>query len=173
MRRQTRLNTQQVRRARDGSRREQHLDGVLVEVDDDEDVDVHVDRDATAYTMDSNGLTHSSLNEALEAQDALLALRLRGFLKWNGVDEWMLKVNSSPSPSPSSSPTALNPFLEDDRMDVDVQQQTLPMLSSRHLITVLRMRGTCGPRQGGPIGLKLGRDKSKLRTCAFKAEGDD
>jgi len=107
----------------------------------------------------------------LEAQDALLALRLRGFLKWNGVDEWMLKVNSSPSPS--SSPTSVNPFLEDDRMDVDVQRQQLPMLSSRHLITVLRMRGTCGPRQGGPIGLKFSRDKSKLRICAFKTEGDD
>ena len=172
MRRQTRLNTQQVRRARDGSRREQHLDGVLVEVDDDDDVDVdvHADYDAKADRIDANEPT-PSLNEALEAQDALLALRLRGFLKWNGVDEWMLKVNNSPSPSPSSSPTSVNPFLEDDRMDVDVQQ--LPVLSSRHLITVLRMRGTCGPKQGGPIGLKFSRDKSKLRTCAFKAEGDD
>jgi hypothetical protein len=114
----------------------------------------------------------------LEAQDALLALRLRGFLKWNGVDEWMLKVNSnSPPPSRSSSPTSVNPFQEDDRMDVDVQQQQqqqpLPMLSSRHLITALRMRGTSGgSRQGGPIGLKFFREKSKLRTCAFKAEGD-
>jgi len=163
------LNTQQVRRARDGSRRE-HLDGVLVEVDDDDDL--HVDHDAMADSMDLNEPTPSSSNEALEAQDALLALRLRGFLKWNGVDEWMLKVNSSSSPS--SSPTSMNPFLEDERMDVDVQQQPpLPMLSSRHLITVLRMRGTCGPRQGGPTGLKFSRDKSKLRTCAFKAEGDD
>ena len=170
MRRQTRLNTQQVRRARDGSRREQHLDGVLVE-DDDDDVDVHIDHDARAVTIDANEPSPSSLNEALEAQDALLALRLRGFLKWNGVDEWMLKVNSSSSPP--SSPTGVNPFLEDDRMDVDVQQIPLPMLSSRHLITVLRMRGTCGSRQGGPIGLKFSRDKSKLRTCAFKAEGDD
>ena len=171
MRRQTRLNTQQVRRARDGSRREQHLDGVLVEDDDDDDVDVHIDHDARAVTIDANEPSPSSLNEALEAQDALLALRLRGFLKWNGVDEWMLKVNSSSSPP--SSPTGVNPFLEDDRMDVDVQQIPLPMLSSRHLITVLRMRGTCGSRQGGPIGLKFSRDKSKLRTCAFKAEGDD
>jgi len=174
MRRQTRLITQQVRRARDGSRREQHLDGVLVEVDDDDDVDVDVDvDDVKADTMDSNEPTPSSLNEALEAQDALLALRLRGFLKWNGVDEWILKVNSSPSPP--SSPTSLNPFLEDDRMDVDIQPPPppLPMLSSRHLITVLRMRGTCGPKPGGPIGLKFRRDKSKLRTCAFKAEGDD
>ena len=171
MRRQTRLNTQQVRRAPDGSRREQHLDGVLVEVDDDE-VEVHVDHDAKAVTMDVNEPTPSSLNEALEAQDALLALRLRGFLKWNGVDEWMLKVNSSSS-SPSTSPTSVNPFLEDDRMDVDVQQTPLPMLSSRHLITVLRMRGTCGSRQSGPIGLKFNRDKSKLRMCTFKAEGDD
>ena len=175
MRRQTRLNTQQVRRARDGSRREQHLDGVLVEVDDDEDVDVDIlaDYDTKVDRMDANEPT-PSLNEALEAQDALLALRLRGFLKWNGVDEWMLKVNSSsPSPSPSSSPTSVNPFLEDDRMDVDVQQPPLPMLSSRHLITVLRMRGTCGAKQGGPTGLKFGRDQSKLRICAFKAEGDD
>jgi len=118
--------------------------------------------------ISANEPTPSSLNEALEAQDALLALRLRGFLKWNGVDEWMLKVNSP------SSPTGVNPFLEDDRMDVDVQQQTtLPMLSSRHLISVLRMRGTCGSRLGGPIGLKFSRDKSKLRICAFKAEGDD
>ena len=168
------MNTQQVRRARDGSRREQHLDGVLVEVDDDDDVDVHVDHDAKADAMDTNEPTPSSLNEALEAQDALLALRLRGFLKWNGVDEWMLKVNSSSSSTPPSSPTGVNPFLEDDKMDVDVQQPpSLPMLSSRHLITVLRMRGTCGPRQGGPIGLKFSRDKSKLRMCAFKAEGDD
>jgi len=168
MRRQTRLNTQQVRRARDGSRREQHLDGVLVEDDDDDDLDVHVDHDVKADTMDANELTPSLLNEALEAQDALLALRLRGFLKWNGVDEWMLKVNSS------SSPTGVNPFLEDNRMDIDVQQQTpLPMLSSRHLITVLRMRGSCGSKQGGPIGLKFSKDKSKLRICAFKAEGDD
>jgi hypothetical protein len=177
MRRQTRLNTQQVRRARDGSRREQHLDGVLVEVDDDDDhddVDVHLDHGAKADTMDANEPTPSSLNEALEAQDALLALRLRGFLKYNGVDEWMLKVNSSSPSSPSSSPTSVNPFLEDDRMDVDVQHPPLPMLSSRHLITVLRMRGTCGPsRQGGPIGLKFGREKSKLRICTFKAEGDD
>jgi len=173
MRRQTRLNTQQVRRARDGSRREQHLDGVLVEVDDDDDdVDVHIDdHDAKALMIAAN--EPSSLNEALEAQDALLALRLRGFLKWNGVDEWMLKVNS-PSSSPSTSPTSLNPFLEDDRMDVDVQRHTpLPMLTSRHLITVLRMRGTCGSRQGSPIGLKFSRDKSKLRICAFNAEGDD
>jgi len=167
------LNTQQVRRARDGSRREQHLDGVLVEDDDDDDLDVHVDHDVKADTMDVNELSPSSLNEALEAQDALLALRLRGFLKWNGVDEWMLKVNSSSS-SPPSSPTGVNPFLEDHRMDVDVQQQQpLPVLSSRHLITVLRMRGTCGSRQGGPIGLKFSKDKSKLRMCAFKAEGDD
>ena len=173
MRRQNRLNTQQVRRARDGSRREQHLDGVLVEMDDDDDVDddVHVDHDKKADMMDTNEPTPSSSNEALEAQDALLALRLRGFLKWNGVDEWMLKVNSSSSPP--SSPTGVNPFLEDDKMDVDVQQPPLPMLSSRHLIAVLRMRGTCGPRQGGPIGLKFSRDKSKLRTCAFNAEGDD
>lgn len=174
MRRQTRLNTQQVCRARDGSRREQLLDGVLVEVDDDDDDhnDVYVDHDGKADTIDANEPTPSSLNEALEAQDALLALRLRGFLKWNGVDEWMLKVNNSSSPS--SSPTSVNPFLEDDKMDVDVQQQPpLPMLSSRHLITVLRMRGTCGPRQGGPIGLKFSREKSKLRICAFKAEGDD
>ena len=182
LRRQTRLNTQQVRRARDGSRREQHLDGVLVEDDDDDDLDVHVDHDdVKADTLDANEPTPSSLNEALEAQDALLALRLRGFLKWNGVDEWMLKVNSgssSPSSSPPSSPTGVNPFLEDNRMDVDVQQQQqqtpLPMLSSRHLITVLRMRGTCGSnKQGGPIGLKFSKDKSKLRMCAFKAEGDD
>jgi len=174
MRRQTRLITQQVRRAPDGSRREQHLDGVLVEVDDD-DADGYVDHDAKAVTMDANEPTPSSLNEALEAQDALLALRLRGFLKWNGVDEWMLKVNSSSPPSPSSSPTSVNPFLEDDdRMDVDVQQTPLPTLSSRHLITVLRMRGTCGgSRQGGLIGLKFNRDKSKLRICTFKAEGDD
>ena len=174
MRRQTRLNTQQVRRARDGSRREQHLDGVLVEDDDDDDLDVYVDHDVKTDTMDANEPTPSSLNEALEAQDALLALRLRGFLKWNGVDEWMLKVNSSSS-SPPSSPTGVNPFLEDNRMDVDVQQQQtpLPLLSSRHLITVLRMRGTCGSRQGGPIGLKFSKDKSKLRTCTFKAEGDD
>jgi hypothetical protein len=172
MRRQTRLNTQQVRRARDGSRREQHLDGVLVEDDDDLDHDdPKVDN-----TLDANEPTpSSSLNEALEAQDALLALRLRGFLKWNGVDEWMLKVNSSSSFSPSSSPTAVNPFLEDDKMDVDHQQQPpLPMLSSRHLITVLRMRGSAGgSKQGGPTGLKFTRDKSKLRICAFKAEGDD
>ena len=186
MRRQTRLNTQQVRRARDGSRREQHLDGVLVvEVDDDDDEDVDVridDHNAKALMMAAN--EPSSLSEALEAQDALLALRLRGFLKWNGVDEWMLKVNSSTPSSPSSSrptsPTSMNPFLEDDnRMDVDVRQQQhtpLPMLTSRHLITVLRMRGTCGgSRQGNPIGLKFSRDKSKLRMCAFKAEaeGDD
>jgi len=171
MRRQTRLITQQACRARDGSRREQHLDGVLVE-DDDDDVDVHVDRDAKkADAMDEP--TPSSLNEALEAQDALLALRLRGFLKWNGVDEWMLKVDSSSSSPPSTPTGGVNPFLEDDRMDVDVHQQPpLPMLSSRHLITALRMRGTCGgSRQGGPVGLKFFREKSKLRTCAFNAEG--
>jgi len=178
MRRQTRLNTQQVRRARDGSRREQHLDGVLVEVDDD-DLDDHVDHDAKADKMDANESTPSTLNEALEAQDALLALRLRGFLKWNGVDEWMLKVNNPSSSSSPSSPTSVNPFLEDDTMDVDVQQQQhqpLPMLSSRHLITVLRMRGTPGSNRqggGGPIGLSFIREKSKLRICAFKAEGDD
>ena len=154
---------------------------MLVEVDDeddDDDVDVgHHDDAKKGDKMDVavNEPTPSSLTEALEAQDALLALRLRGFLKWNGVDEWMLKVNnnsSTSSTSPPSSPTGVNPFLEDDKMDVDVQP-SLPMLSSRHLITVLRMRGTCGPRQGGPIGLKFGRDKSKLRVCAFKAEGDD
>jgi hypothetical protein len=156
-------------------------------VDDDDvdvDFDIHVDHDAKAMDVVNNNepTPPSLLNEALEAQDALLALRLRGFLKWNGVDEWLLKVNSSSPPSPSSSsPTSgVNPFLADDRMDVDVQRQQhqppppLPMLSSRHLITVLRMRGTCGPssRQGGgPLGLKFSRDKSKLRICAFKAEG--
>ena len=183
MRQQNRANTQQVRRARDGSRREQHLDGVLIEVDDDEDDDIRVDvhnvdaGSATAAVieaMDSsdntNEPTPSSLNEDLEVQDALLALRLRNFLKWNGVDESMLKPDFS-NPSISS----MKPFLEDgssrpDKMDVDVQQTSQPM-SNRHLITVLRMRGTCGPRQG-PSGFKNKGEKSKLRICSFKA-GDE
>lgn len=183
MRQQNRLNTQQVRRARDGSRREQHLDGVLIEVDDDEDDDIGVDVNnvdagsataAVIEAMDSsntNEPTPSSLNEDLEVQDALLALRLRNFLKWNGVDESMLKFDSC-------DPTTMKPFLEDgssrpDKMDVDVQQTSQPM-SSRHLVTVLRMRGTCGPRQGpsGLGGFKDKREKSKLRICSFKA-GDE
>jgi hypothetical protein len=168
------LNTQQVYRARDGSRREQHLDGVLVEVDDD-DVDVDLDHDPNADPMDTTTTHESSLNEDLEGQDALLALRLRGFLKWNGVEEWMLKVD------PSSSSSSMNSFLEDDNESttqshpekMDVDQPPLPLLSSRHLITVLRMRGTCGSRQGGPIGMKFKKNKSKLRMCTFNAEGDD
>lgn len=166
------MNTQQVYRARDGSRREQHLDGVLVEVDDDDDVDIDLDHDPNVDPMDTTTTTNeSSLNEDLEGQDALLALRLRGFLKWNGVEEWMLKVDSSSSSS-------MNSFLEDDTTQshpekMDVDQAPLPLLSSRHLITVLRMRGTCGSRQGGPIGMKFKKNKSKLRMCAFNAEGDD
>ncbi|KAF8809299.1 hypothetical protein BYT27DRAFT_7187995 [Phlegmacium glaucopus] len=163
MRQQRRLNTQ-VRRAPDWSRRE-HLDGVLVEVDDD------VDDDGDAAAMMDNELT-PSLNEDLEVQDALLALRLRGFLKWNGVDEWVLKVDSSTSET--------SPFLDDgvtrssssDKMDVDVQTNITPPLSSRHLITVLRMRGSCGPRQGPGLGFKSNREKSKLRTCCYQAEDE-
>lgn len=60
----------------DHDEKELHIDAVLVEVDGDDD--------AKADTMDVNELTPSSLNENL---DALLALRLRGFLKWNRVDE--------------------------------------------------------------------------------------
>lgn len=143
---------------------------MLVEVDDD-DLDDHNTKPDTVDTVTSSS---PSLNEDLEAQDALLALRLRGFLKWNGVEEWMLKVDPSPSSSSPTTSTGLNPFLEDDssdKMDVDVQR--LPIISSRHLITVLRMRGTCGPRQGGPIGLKFKKNKSKLGMCVYKAEGDD
>lgn len=173
MRQQRRLNTQ-VRRAPDGSRREQHLDGVLIEVDDD-----NLDRDAD----DTTKLT-PSLNEDLEVQDALLALRLRGFLKWNGVDESMLKADSSSSAS--TSPTTLsektnsNPFLDDgiarsDKMDVDVQTGVTspPIMSSQHLITVLRMRGSCGPRQGPVLGIKPKREKSKLGVCCYQAGDED
>jgi hypothetical protein len=187
MRQKTRLNTQQVHRARDGSRREQHLEGVLIEVDDEDDI-VDIDDDLmnnpTTPPSTPTNEPSSSLNEDLEIQDALLAVRLRGFLKWNGVEEWMLKVDSSGSSSPTSPTTSLNPFLEDavntnpDKMDVDVHQEQrtpLPVLSSRHLITVLRMRGSCGSRQSGPIGLKFKKNKSKLRMCAYEAEaeGDD
>jgi len=179
MRQTNRLNTQQVHRARDGSRREQHLDGVLIEVDDEDDiVDIHDDAMNNPTTPPSTPTNEpsSSLNEDLEVQDALLAVRLRGFLKWNGVEEWMLKVDPLGSSSPTS-PTALNPFLEDadNKMDVDVHQEQrtpLPVLSSRHLITVLRMRGSCGSRQGGPIGLKFKKNKSKLRMCAYEAEAE-
>lgn len=176
-RQKNRLNTQQVRRARDGSRREQHLDGVLVEVDDDDvDVDIDIVDGAKAAVTEPT----SPSNEDLELQDALLALRLRGFLKWNGVDERLLKVDSPSSPplSPSNS-SGVNPFLEDDggnQMDVDIHQPPLPLIPSRHLITVLRMRGTCGPRQGGgsiSLGIRNKREKSKLGTCSFEAEGDD
>jgi hypothetical protein len=179
MRQKNRLNTQQVRRTRDGSRREQHLDGVLIEVDDEDDI-VDIDDDAmnnpTTPPSTPTNEPSSSLYEDLEVQDALLAVRLRGFLKWNGVEEWMLKVDSSSSFSSPTSPTSLNPFLEDaDKMDVDVHQEQrtqLPILSSRHLITVLRMRGSCGSRQSGPIGLKFKKNKSKLRMCAYEAEGE-
>jgi len=112
-----------------------------------------------------------SLYEDLEMQDALLALRLRGFLKWNGVDEWVLKVD--PSTSTTTTSNSNNPFLDDGKMDVDVQQHdTPPIISSRHLITVLRMRGTCGPRQGPGLGIKNRREKSKLRNCCYQV-GDD
>jgi hypothetical protein len=172
MRQRSRPNTQ-VRRARDGSRRE-HLDGVLVEVDDEvDDVDVG---DTASMDDNTNELT-PSLNEDLEVQDALLALRLRGFLKWNGVDEWVLKVDSSSSET--------NPFLEDgstrpissDKMDVDVQTNNSlppqsPIVSSRHLITVLRMRGSCGSRQGPGLWIKNDREKSKLRMCCYQAEDE-
>lgn len=146
--------------------------------DDDDDVDMKMDDDDAKDSSDS-------LNEDLEVQDALLALRLRGFLKWNGVDEWMLKVDSSPPSSPTTTTTTgvMNPFLQDGTtMDVDIhhQQQQAPpppILSSQHLITVLRMRGTCGPRQGGPIGLgmKNKREGSKLRICLFNDDdgGED
>lgn len=126
--------------------------------------------------MDNNN-SNEPTNEDLEVQDALLALRLRGFLKWNGVDEWVLKVDSS---SPSNSNSTANPFLEDggvtssssDKMDVDAPTQP-PILSSRHLITLLRMRGTCGPRQGPGLGVKNRREKSKLRNCCYREDEDE
>lgn len=185
MRQQSRLNTQ-VRRARDWSRREQHLDGVLIEVDDDVD-DLDDDAAAAAAAAMDHDTLHEltpSLNEDLEVQDALLALRLRAFLKWNGVDEWVLKVDASSS---SSSSLETNPFLvEDDtrpsssssdKMDVDLPtRQALspqpPILSSRHLITVLRMRGSCGSRQGPGLGMKNKKDKSKLRMCCYQVEDE-
>jgi len=137
-------------------------------VDDDED-----DVDVKSDTMHTNERPSSpSLNEDLEAQDALLALRLRGFLKCNGVEERMLKGDSSSS----SPPSPVNPFLEESKMDVSVLPPPLPVVSNRHLITVLRMRGGGGSRQiGGIVGVKLQRNKSKLRMCAYKEddEGDD
>jgi len=138
--------------------------------DDDEDVDVKSDTMHTTNERPSS----PSLNEDLEAQDALLALRLRGFLKCNGVEEWKLKVHSSSSSS--SPPSPVNPFLQESKMDVDVLPPPLPIVSNRHLITVLRMRGGGGSRQsGGIVGAKFTRNKSKLRMCAYKEddEGDD
>ena len=140
--------------------------------------------------MDKSKELTTSLYEDLEVQDALLALRLRGFLKWNGVDEWLLKIDSSSSPPTSpTSPTSktLNPFLEDDnnsgsggevtKMDVDVQEQEeqeeIPILSSQHLITVLRMRGSYGSRQGPGLGMMRKREQSKLRNCCYRAGEED
>lgn len=159
IRRRGRPNTQ-VRRARDWSRREQHLDGVLIEVDAEE-----VD-DAIAAAIDDNELT-PSLSEDLEVQDALLALRLRGFLKWNGVDEWLLKVDP---PSPFLEDGGTRP-VSSDKMDVDIQSDQLPILSSRHLITVLRMRGTCGSKGPG-LGIRNRREKSKLSSCCYQVEDE-
>ena len=141
--------------------------------------------------MDKSKELTTSLYEDLEVQDALLALRLRGFLKWNGVDEWLLKTDSSSPPTSPTSPTSktLNPFLEDDndsnnsgsgevtKMDVDVQEQEeqeeIPILSSQHLITVLRMRGSCGSRQGPGLGMMRKREQSKLRNCCYRAGEED
>ena len=131
-------------------------------MDDDDDVDVDVKSDTMHERL--------SLNEDLEAQDALLALRLRGFLKCNGVEEWMLKADSCSSPPPSP----VKPFKEEPKMDVDVLPPPLPIVSNRHLITVLRMRGGGGSRQsGGFVGVKFQRNKSKLRMCAYKEDDDD
>jgi hypothetical protein len=143
--------------------------------DDDDDLDVDLKPDTMHTTNNNRQPSSPSLSEDLEVQDALLALRLRAFLKGNGVEEWMLKADSSPS-SPPTSP--VNPYPQESKMDVDVLPPPLPVVSNRHLVTVLRMRGGggSGSRQnGGIVGLKFKKNKSKLRMCVYKDddEGDD